>query len=208
MSELFDIYDENLQHLGTKARSEVHRDGDWHKVFHCWVIYRDDNGQDWMIIQKRASDKDMYPNLLDVSAAGHYEAGETREDGLRELEEELGLTANFEDLIPVGTRIAIAKADGILDRQIAEVFFYICDQPLAEYNYQKEELAGLVAINLEDGFKLFSGEVDSITVPTVGLEQDTISITRDNFVQTKDNYFFKAMILARRCLDGDKYLLI
>jgi isopentenyldiphosphate isomerase len=208
MPELFDIYDENLKHIGVKPRSEVHRDGDWHKVFHCWVIYRDENAQDWMIIQKRAADKDTYPNLLDVSAAGHYEAGETVQDGLRELEEELGLKARFDDLIFVGRRVGIAKDDKIIDRQIAEVFLYICDQPLADYRYQKEELAGLVAINIDDGIKLFSGEVDSINVPAVGLGQDTINISTDDFVQTKDNYFFKAMILARRCLAGEKYLLI
>jgi ADP-ribose pyrophosphatase YjhB (NUDIX family) len=146
--------------------------------------------------------------LLDISAAGHYEAGEATEDGLRELEEELGLKANFDDLIPVGHRVSIAKVDGMLDRQIADVFFYICDQPLADYHYQKEELAGLIAINLEDGLKLFSGEVNSIAVPAVGLGQDTINICTDDFLKTIDNYFFKAMILARRCLDGEKYLLI
>lgn len=208
MSELFDIYDEKLQHIGVKPRSEVHRDGAWHKVFHCWVIYRDNDGQDWIIIQKRAANKDMYPNLLDISAAGHYEAGETIEDGLRELEEELGLKANFEDLIPLGRRVAIAKEDSIIDRQIAEVFFYICNQPLAEYHYQKEELAGLMAVNIEDGFKLFSGEVDSISVPAVGFGQDAISIRTNDFIPTIDNYFFKVLILARRCLDGEKYLLI
>lgn len=208
MPELFDIYDDDLQHIGIKPRLEVHRDGDWHKVFHCWVIYRDENGQDWIIIQKRAADKDTYPNLLDVSAAGHYAAGETMQDGQRELEEELGLEASFDELIPVGRRVTMAGHDGIIDREIAEVFFYICDQSLADYRYQKEELAGLVAINLENGLKLFSGEVDSISVPAVGLGQDTISITTNDFVQTKDDYFFKALILAKRCLDGEKYLLI
>lgn len=208
MSEIFDIYDEKLQHIGTKPREEVHRDGDWHKVFHCWVIYRDADGQDWIILQKRAADKDMYPNLLDISAAGHYAAGETLEDGIRELEEELGIKANFEDLIYLGRRVAIAKDDGMVDCQICEVFFYICDQPLSEYHYQKEELAGLIAIKIDDGLKLLSGEVDSIRVPAVGFEQDTITITMNEFIQTIDNYFLKVLVLARRCLNGEKYLAI
>jgi isopentenyldiphosphate isomerase len=208
MSELFDIYDESLQHIGVKLRSEVHHDGDWHKVFHCWVIYRDDKGQDWIILQKRAADKDMYPDLLDISAAGHYEAGETLEDGIRELEEELGITANFEDLIYLGRRVGIAKDNGMIDRQICEVFFYICDQALTEYQYQKEELAGLIAIKIEDGLKLLSGEIESITVQAVGFEQDTISITMADFIQTIDSYFLKVLVLARRCLNGEKYLVI
>src|SRR5215510_7041074 len=102
MAEIFDIYDENMRHIGTKERSAVHRDGDWHKTFHAWVIFRDERG-DWVLLQKRSADKDTFPNLLDISAAGHYSAGETMQDGLRELHEELGLTeAKFEDLIPLG----------------------------------------------------------------------------------------------------------
>ena len=37
--EYFDILDENGNKTGkTKLRSEVHRDGDWHKAVHIWII--------------------------------------------------------------------------------------------------------------------------------------------------------------------------
>ncbi|MEL6309262.1 MAG: isopentenyl-diphosphate delta-isomerase, partial [Chloroflexota bacterium] len=61
MTEMFDIYDDAMRHIGTKPRADVHRDGDWHRTFHCWVIYRGDDGQDWVVIQKRVPDKDIYP---------------------------------------------------------------------------------------------------------------------------------------------------
>lgn len=208
MVELLDIYDDSLTKIGIKARPAVHRDGDWHCVFHCWVIYRDENAQYWVIVQKRASTKATFPNYLDVSAAGHYEAGETMQEGVREVQEELGLTVNFDDLIPVGKRISFARYGELIDREIADVFLYICDQPLANYHYQKEELAGLVAVNVEAGLRLFSGEVDIITVPAVGLSADKISITRNDFIPTPDDYFYKTLILARRCLNGEKHLRI
>ena len=63
MAELFDIYDENLQKIGTKPRHEVHRDGDWHRVFHCWVIYRDTDGKDWVVLQKRGPNSRYLPAL-------------------------------------------------------------------------------------------------------------------------------------------------
>ena len=91
MSELFDIYDEGWNHIGVKARADVHRDGDWHQVFHCWVIGRGSGGDGYVVLQKRGPNQDTYPGKIDISAAGHFEAGETRRDGVREIAEELGL---------------------------------------------------------------------------------------------------------------------
>lgn len=70
MTELFDIYDEHQVHIGVKERAAVHHDGDWHKVFHCWVVYRGSDGINYIVMQKRGPDKDTYPSLFDISAAG------------------------------------------------------------------------------------------------------------------------------------------
>ena len=208
MTEMFDIYDENLTHIGVKARAAVHTDGDWHKVFNCWVIYRDDDGQDWVILQKRAATKDTFPDMLDISAAGHYEAGESTRDGIRELEEELGLSPKFEDLIPLGRRVSVTKYNSVVDRQFANVFFYICDQPLSAYQYQKDEIAGLLAMKADDGLRLLVGDIPALDVPCVGFDSETVCITSDNFIPAQDHYFEKICVLARRCLDGEKYLWI
>lgn len=208
MDEQLDIYDDNLNHLGIKSRVDVHRDGDWHCVFHCWVIWRDEVGNDWIVFQKRASSKASFPDYLDTSAAGHYAAGETIKDGVREVEEELGLDVDFEALIPVGRRISMAIYNRLIDREVADVFFYICDQPLSSYQYQHEELAGLIQVNLDDGLALFAGEKSEITVHAVGLGQDIIQITQGHFVPTRDNYYYRVMVLARRCLNGEKHLVI
>lgn len=208
MPEMLDIYDENLKLLGVKSRTAVHRDGDWHRVFHCWVIYRDEAGQDWVILQKRAPDRAMYPDLLDISAAGHYEAGETMQDGARELHEELGLNAGLTDLIYLGIRISIGREDNLVDCGFADVFFYICNQPLADYQYQTSEISGLVALNVEQGLRLLTGEVDALEVPAVGFETATITITRNHFIPSLDKYFHKILVLAKQCLDGEKHLYI
>lgn len=208
MSELLDIYDEALNHLGSKERQAVHRDGDWHRVFHCWVIYRDSAGQDWVILQKRAATTETYPNYLDISAAGHYAAGESLVDGVRELEEELGITAQFEDLIPLGRRVGIARYGAIVDRQVADVFFYICDQDLAAYRYQESEIAGLVQVNVAEGLDFCAGKRASLIVPAVGFPTAEITVTQADIIPTLDNYFYKILVLARRCLNGEEHLLI
>lgn len=74
----------------SKNRGEVHRDGDWHRSVHIWLV---DVDQSLLGLQKRSPNKDTFPGRWDISAAGHVEAGVTdsRETALRELAEELGI---------------------------------------------------------------------------------------------------------------------
>ncbi len=207
MSERFDIYDEALNHIGVKSRAAVHRDGDWHQVFHCWVVGRDAEGE-FVILQKRGPAQDAYPGKVDISAAGHLVAGETVQDGLRELHEELGLRANFDELLSLGRRVGIARADGLIDRQICHVFLYRCDQPLQNYSYASDEIDGLLKLRLADGLRLLAGEVDCVPAAALGLGADEISLTRADFIESIDNYVFKALLLAKRYFHGETLLHI
>jgi len=207
MSELFDIYDEALNHIGVKPRDAVHRDGDWHQVFHCWVIGREANGDPYLILQKRRDHLD-YPNKIDISAAGHLKAGETVRDGLRELEEELGLRVAFEDLIPLGIRVGIHRIGEFVDCQICHVFLYECDRPLHAYHYQRAEIAGLVKLRINDAMSLFSGQVDCVKAASVGLDTADIALTREDFIKSVDNYVMKILILAGRYFAGETELWI
>lgn len=94
--EYFDILDENGNKTGKiKSRSEVHRDGDWHKGVHIWII--NDKGD--ILLQRRCATKDSNPNMLDISCAGHLTAGDESLSGaMRELKEELNLYVTPEEL--------------------------------------------------------------------------------------------------------------
>ena len=94
--EYFDLLDENGNKIGkTKLRSDVHRDGDWHKAVHIWII--NNNGE--ILLQRRCSTKDSNPNMLDISSAGHLSAGDNSLSGaIRELKEELNLDVKPEEL--------------------------------------------------------------------------------------------------------------
>jgi isopentenyldiphosphate isomerase len=208
VTEILDIYDDQLNKLGTKERGAVHRDGDWHRVFHCWVAYRGADGCDYLVVQRRGADKDMFPNFLDITAAGHYQAGETIRDGIREVHEELGIDVDFDDLIPVGIRISMARFNGLIDHEFADVFLYIHDRDIATYNFQVEEVAGLVALGIDDALSLFSGDVSSITARAVGTQNGNIELTRKDFIPNIDVYDYKMLILAKRALNGEKHLRI
>ncbi len=207
MTELFDIFDEALQPIGVKPRAAVHRDGDWHQVFHCWVLGREDDGDSYVILQKRAEDRD-YGGKIDISAAGHLEAGETVRDGLREIREELGLCVNYDELLPLGLRLGMTKQGDLVDCQICHVFFYECDRPLSDYRYSTDEIAGLLKLRIDDGVQLLTGERASVDAPAVGLAADTIKITANDFIPSIDNYVLKALLLARRHFAGEKHLWI
>ncbi|WP_230632574.1 NUDIX hydrolase [Paenibacillus athensensis] len=159
--ELFDIYDSGGRWLGTAPRSQVHAQGFWHRTFQCWIVSRA-NGVPRLLLQLRHPDKDTFPDLLDISCAGHLQAGEDVADGARELEEELGLSVAFEQLWPCGV---IAEEDVIgdlIDREFCHVFALICEQPLAAYTVQKGEVSGLFTVPLDAFRRLIAGEAEQI----------------------------------------------
>ena len=84
MAEMIDIFDGNHRLIGSFERKAAHVQGLWHQTFHCWITWKDT-----VILQLRAPTKANYPNMLDISAAGHLEAGETPLERVREIEAEL-----------------------------------------------------------------------------------------------------------------------
>ncbi|KAG8072724.1 hypothetical protein GUJ93_ZPchr0006g41551 [Zizania palustris] len=73
----------------SKPRSEVHRDGDYHRAVHVW-IYCESTGE--LLLQRRADCKDSWPGQWDISSAGHISAGDSSlSSAQRELHEELGI---------------------------------------------------------------------------------------------------------------------
>ena len=85
--ELIDIVRPDGMPAGVvKPREQVHRDGEWHRTVHVWVI----NGAGELLLQKRADEKASYPGMWDVSCAGHIRAGDTSlKTAVTELAEEL-----------------------------------------------------------------------------------------------------------------------
>ncbi len=90
--EWFDIVNPEGKVLGMAPRSKVHGNPELlHPVVHIHIFNK--NGQ--LYLQKRSSNKDLYPNFWDTAVGGHVQHGETIEKALmREAEEELGINAS------------------------------------------------------------------------------------------------------------------
>jgi len=90
--EILEVVDEANRVIGRATRREIHEKGLRHRSVHVLVF----NPRGDLYLQKRSPTKDQHPDHWDTSAAGHSAPGETPlAAAQRELEEELGLTADL-----------------------------------------------------------------------------------------------------------------
>lgn len=211
MSEVFDVYDDGGDWLGSAPRDEVHARGLWHVVFQCWIV-ADRGGVPHLLFQIR-SGVEQFPRRLDITAAGHLQAGERPEEGVRELEEELGVQVPFERLVPLGRRTETMRIGTTVNREFCDTYLLRDDRPLTGYVLQAEEVAGLVEIPVADGLRLFGEEVAQITARGVrlvdgALEEHAIDVRADDVIPRRERYYLKVLIMAERLFAGERHLAI
>ncbi|WP_044640810.1 NUDIX hydrolase [Risungbinella massiliensis] len=170
-NEIIKTFDEHGNELGVATRSEVHNKGYWHKTFHCWIT-SNENGIDYIHLQIRSEWKKDYPDLFDITAAGHILAHESIGDGIREVKEEIGIDVLMDELISMGVIKYCAIKDDFMDKELAHVFLYQSNIHLDEYNLQREEVSGIVKAKFDDFRELWLGEKEEISVE--GFEMDDV----------------------------------
>ena len=125
----------------TCLKSEAHLKGFYHQTIHVW-LYTDDKK---VLLQKRAFVKKVFPNLWDVSAAGHIGAGERIEiAAIREVQEEIGITIKEVDLHKIGFRKdEIVHPNGILDNEFKHIYLCKLNKSIDQLTMQPEEVDDL-----------------------------------------------------------------
>ncbi len=94
-----DILTESGEVMATAGYEETHKHGLRHRSVHMIVL----NEKGEVYLTKRSKTKPNFPGYYEGSVAGHVDAGETAERAaLRELKEELGVTAQPQDLHELG----------------------------------------------------------------------------------------------------------
>jgi len=149
MAEFFDVLDEQGNKTGkVKARSEVHRDGDWHKAVHIWIV----NDKDEVLLQKRSPNKDSYPNMWDISSAGHLTAGDDSLSGaIREIKEELGIDVKSSRLKLIGVRKKADKCNStFINNEFNDVYLLSLSLDLDKITLQEEEVAEVRYIPIDE----------------------------------------------------------
>ena len=172
--EYLDIVDENGMPTGEIVPREIaHREGIRHRTAHVWVVRKTDVGYD-ILLQKRSMEKESFPGLYETSSAGHSPAGEEPlPSALRELSEELGIAAEPEELIHVGTfRIQCEKEfHGRLfrDNEVTQVFVYAKPVEIERLTLQASEVDEVRWFDLEEIWAEIHRSRKRICVPTAGL---------------------------------------
>lgn len=149
MEELFEIMEPDGSLTGElKPRSQVHRDGDLHGAAHIWV-YRLINGKAELLLQKRSDDKDSFPGCYDTSSAGHLDPGEDFCEGaLRELREELGISAAPEELQYMYTKeidlTDVFYGEKFHNHELISVYMLELVPADMEIHFQESEISGVM----------------------------------------------------------------
>ncbi|KYF86815.1 NUDIX domain-containing protein [Sorangium sp. So ce296] len=216
--ELFDIFDRSGKPLGVrKARKLVHRDGDWHRSLHVWVVLerepdgRRSSAEPWVLFQQRSPDKDTWPGAFEVAVSGHYRAGEDLAEALREAEEEIGLPLAPGDVIRLGTcRHRDDHAPGIIDCELVDVLLATTRRALAAFRPDPAEVTALLSLPLHAAQRLVRGEVPSVTglMRQAPDESGAVKIAPrdvrlDEFVAARDGYYEHALESIRRHAAGE-----
>ena len=172
--EFLDVVDENGIPTGeTVERSIAHAKGIRHRTSHVWLLRRRSEGVE-VLLQKRSDNKDSFPGKFDTSSAGHIQAGdEPLESALRELKEELGISATPEQLHFAGTfPISFAKefhGKMFRDEEIAFVYIYREPVNIAELVLQTEEVEEVQWFDLEEVYEQCGKRREIFCVPEGGL---------------------------------------
>ena len=141
MEERLDILDERGDKTGrSETYAEVHRSGSMHRSVHVLIV----NSEGQLLLQKRASNKQAYPNCWDISAAGHISSGETSIEAAREeTREELGLdlpVVRFIFLFSIRQPI-IQHGEDFTDNEFNDVYLVRHDVPLSDLVLDPSEVA-------------------------------------------------------------------
>lgn len=124
-------------------------------------------------------------------------------DGLREVEEELGLRVSSERLEPLGSHLVEQEIPGGCDRELHDVFLLSDSTPPDKLRLQREEVESVVRIPLDAVEGMSGGAAVSALEYTEGAPRP-IRIRISDFVADKEEYLFSVARESRRVLAGER----
>lgn len=132
--ELLEVLNENGEPTGDILDKDIiHKEGKYHKEVALILL----NNKGEILLQKRASTKEIEPNKW-AWHGGHVIAGETNEESIiRETKEELGINLFLNDI----KLLVELKRDKLPNRQFTTAYYSKCDLDINDFNIQKEELS-------------------------------------------------------------------
>ena len=149
-TEYLDVVDDNDTLTGQVLEKDyIHSHGIPHRTAHIWIM----NGDKELLLQLRSKTKKSFPLYWDISAAGHIQAGETVIQGaLRELHEELGISASVDDL----TFITKVRYISALNNEFGYVYLLKGDYSIEDFHFEDHEVEAVKYVHYRQLEKMIS----------------------------------------------------
>lgn len=134
-------------------RSVAHLNGVLHGASHTY-LYKWEDGELYVLLQRRSLNKDSFPGCLDSSSAGHVGFGSNfMETAQKELNEELGITVDADRLEKLFTqRIhseSVFHQRPFKDNEINVVYALEMDGDMPQFELQSSEVSEVVLIKAD-----------------------------------------------------------
>lgn len=191
-----------------KPLQQAWADQDWIGTFNLWILQN--SPVPAIVYQVRSKGSSWGPGKLDVTAGGHYQAGEEISDGLREEQEELGKTYAATELTYLGKKLHISPdIKGKMRHNVVDINFVVDNSPLSSFNLEPKEVSALAILPIKELKKIHSNSKYSFTImalDSTGVWFD-LQISQASFPYNWDNYHYKTALLAERFLKGEDVLI-
>lgn len=128
--EQIDFFDDGFHYIGQTSIDEIHQKGLWHQTFACWLYNPD---KKVIYLQLRGHRNRVGPNTFDASSSGHLSAGETKEDGFRELFEELGVKVDSQQAHYLGHFKNIVHLPNYTNNEFCHIYLVPTDKTLSDF---------------------------------------------------------------------------
>ena len=177
--ELIDRLDENGNHVGTIMKSVAHSIGAWHRSVHIYLV----NDENELIIQQRSPDKDLFPNLWDISVGGHVSAGEeTVISAQRELSEELGINAKTGEFQYLFTFKEIFKQGDFISKEFVDVYLIEKNIKKENIHLQDEEVSNYKFISVKEFLTMIDNN-DKTLIPHTEEYEKIKGLLKEKFIK-------------------------
>ena len=165
MKEKFDVLNELGEFTGEVAtRDECHSKGLWHRGVYAFIIDKDYN----VLLQKRSSNKKLWPDRWDVTIGGHVNAGEFgRQALIRECKEELGIDITDDEIKYIVTTTSVYNKNGYINNHYDECYIITKTIDINDLVLQKEEVSDVKYFPKDEILKRIDNNYDGITEKTV-----------------------------------------
>lgn len=214
MTEIIDIFDANMVPTGTMERNAAQLAGEWYRTFHFWLVSPLYGGS--IIWQMRSKHKSHHGAQLGMTAGGHFQAGESLQDGLREVVEEIGVDFKYSDIEFLGWNTHVRNEGQKILRRFEAVHMARWDGDIESLHPTDPiEVGGLVWVPITDCFKIFMGQPHSVICDAFLHDETknayvrcTQKVDLSTFVVDRERYLLTVSIMAERLLEGRRPLSI